>query len=309
MSVNNRVALITGAHGFVGRHIARHCATHGWRVIGIGHGRWNSVRERTSWGITRWSDAEINVASLLLSEVVPDVIYHCAGSGSVSFSLEQPYQDFHRTVSTTLEVLEYMRLHAPNARLIYPSSAAVYGVVQDMPISEDVFPKPLSPYGSHKLMAENLCREYASHYGLSIAIIRLFSVYGPGLQKQLLWDACQKLSAGLYSFFGTGAEQRDWLHIDDTVDLLEKATRAASPDCLVINGGTGTGVTVSEILGHLFSVMGAAHRPTFSGALKEGDPAHYIADIEKARALGWKPEITWHQGVGQYAEWFRKHCL
>lgn len=303
--MNSKIALVTGAHGFVGRHIARHCAAQGWRVVGIGHGRWDSVREQASWGITHWSDAEVNVASLLLSEVIPDVIYHCAGSGSVSFSLDQPYQDFHRTVSTTLEVLEYMRLHAPRARLIYPSSAAVYGVVQEMPISEGTLPEPLSPYGSHKLMAEDLCREYASHYDLSIAVVRLFSVYGPGLQKQLLWDACKKLTAGQHSFFGTGAEQRDWVHIDDTVDLLMRVAQAASPDCPIINGGAGAGVTVSDILDHLFSVLSPDQQPIFSGTQKEGDPAHYVADIEKARLLGWKPRIGWHQGVEQYAEWFR----
>ena len=158
----------------------------------------------------------------------PDVIVHCAGSGSVGFSMTHPYQDFQRTVATTLAVLEYARLYAPRARVAYPSSAGVYGEVQKLPIAETDPLSPASPYGVHKRFAEELCASYAQHFGIAVAVVRLFSVYGAGLRKQLLWDASQKIMRGENRFFGTGEEIRDWLHVEDAASLLIAAAGHAS---------------------------------------------------------------------------------
>src|SRR4030095_13057401 len=84
---------------------------------------------------------------------------------------------------------------APAAILIYPSSAAVYGVVKQAPIGESSPIAPVSPYGLHKAMAEELCSTQSKHFGLRCAIVRFFSVYGPGSRKQLLWDLAQKIEA------------------------------------------------------------------------------------------------------------------
>ncbi len=101
---------------------------------------------------------------------------------------------------------------------------------------------------SIRRLAEELCFSYARHHGVRIAVIRLFSLYGVELRKQLLWDACAKVLSAENQFFGTGDEVRDWLHIDDAVSLFMKAGEAASIDCPVLNGGTGVGVSVREVL-------------------------------------------------------------
>ena len=100
--------------------------------------------------------------------------------------MANPREDFLRTVATTAELLEWLRQEAPRTRLAAVSSAAVHGTGHAGRIAESAPTRPLSPYGYHKLMMERLCRSYASSYGLPCLVLRLFSVDGPGLRKQLL---------------------------------------------------------------------------------------------------------------------------
>jgi UDP-glucose 4-epimerase len=297
-------ALITGASGFIGRNISKLYAGAGWTVIGIGHGAWAEEDSRV-WGITRWHAADVTLDSLMRHAGKPDAVIHCAGGGSVGFSIDHPQQDFERTVATASAVLEFCRLHAPEARIVYPSSAAVYGSVDHSPIAECDARSPVSPYGVHKEIVEGICRASAEDFGLKIAIVRLFSVYGTGLRKQLLWDACIKIRRGENSFFGTGEETRDLLHIDDAARLLMAAARQASRDCPVANGGSGEGVTVRNVLTELFRAFDRRDAPVFSGSTRAGDPLSYVADVNRAHSWKWSPMIQWRAGVRDYAEWFR----
>ncbi len=295
-------ALVTGAFGFLGRHVARRLSLSGWQVIGIGHGCWE-LEEYKQWGIDEWHVSDITVDALVEHAGMPDVILHCAGSGSVGFSLEYPYQDFQRTVGTTLNVLEFGRMHAQDAKIVYPSSAGVYGKVQKLPILETDPLSPTSPYGVHKRMSEELCGSYARHFGICVAVVRLFSVYGVGLRKQLLWDAAQKIMRGERDFFGTGEEIRDWLHIEDAANLLIKAADYASAVCPVVNGGAGRGITVREALCSLLECFGGGE-PVFTGATRVGDPPVYVADISSALAWGWSHVMGFENGLREYAAWF-----
>src|SRR2546425_11747274 len=110
--------LVTGAYGFIGRHVARRFAEAGHYVVGIGHGTW-SPEEAGPWGVSEWHAADISFDSLATSGPSPDIIIHCAGSGSVGYSLTHPFQDFQRSAGTIAATLEYMRLRAPEARLLY----------------------------------------------------------------------------------------------------------------------------------------------------------------------------------------------
>lgn len=298
--------LVTGACGFIGRHVARHLASQGHTVTGIGHGSW-AQNEWRDWSISKWHTADISLDSLVTYAGAPELIVHCAGGASVGFSIERPLQDYQRTVSTTAAVLEFARLHARGAAVVMPSSAAVYGNAHQLPIAESATLQPVSPYGEHKRMAENLCRLYAEKFGVATAVVRFFSVYGPGLRKQLLWDACDRLARNEPPrFFGDGAETRDWLHIDDTVTLFELAGSHAGRDCPVVNGGTGQAVPVRELLTHLFQLLGRNDQPVFTGGGRSGDPKHYLADIQAAQRWGWKPRVEWRDGVRQYLDWFRQ---
>ena len=295
--------LVTGAYGFVGRHVARALAARGAKVTGIGHGGWGRDEWRR-WGLADWRTADVTVETLTTYAGEPDLVFHCAGSGSVGFSMTHPMQDWQRTVGSTMAVLEYMRMQRPGARLVMPSSAGVYGVAAHLPIATDSALRPASPYGVHKKMAEDLCRSYAQNFGVRTALVRLFSVYGIGIRKQLLWDACSKLSQGVVAFAGTGMETRDWLHVEDAAQLLMVAAQHASVACPVVNGGEGQAVCIRDVVALIAERLGVAAGAAFTGEVRAGDPTHYQADISGALAWGWAPQRDRTSEMNAYVDWF-----
>ncbi len=296
---------MTGASGFLGRHVARLFSRKGHTVLGIGHGEW-SREEWESWGLSAWQCADVTVETLEQHGGTPLAIIHCAGGGSVSFSIDNPIADFERTVVTTAHVLEYVRTSAPSCRVVYPSSASVYGAAEQIPIHEDCHPAPISQYGVHKLMAEQMVASYARQFGTLAAIVRLFSVYGCGLRKQLLWDACGKFASHNGVFMGTGKELRDWLHVEDAAELLLAAFDHASVECPTVNGGTGEGISVRDVLLHLGRCLHKEALPEFCGVQRTGDPSRFVADVCAAKAWGWSPKHRWEQGVEEYAAWWTR---
>ena len=220
-------AIVTGASGFLGRHVAKVFSENGFHVTGLGHGAW-SRNEWQAWGLSEWHVCDITIGNLSTYVDQPDVIIHCAGSGSVGYSMTHPMQDFEKTVTTSLSVLEFLRLHFPETSFIYPSSAAVYGIVEKLPIRESAPLNPISPYGVHKRIVEEICSSYSNHFRIPIAIARFFSIYGPPLRKQLLWDTCRKVTKNDLTFYGTGKEVRDWIHVSDAARLLLTLTHRAS---------------------------------------------------------------------------------
>lgn len=301
-----RTILVTGANGFLGRHVSRAAALQGNQVIGMGHGDWTEESWR-SWGLSAWHELDVTLASLVAHAGQPDVVIHCAGSASVGFSIENPAQDFERTVGTTLEVLEYLRTSAPETALVFPSSGAVYGGATTLPITEESPLAPVSPYGVHKKIAEDLCRSYSQSFGLRVAIVRIFSAYGVELRKQLLWDACRKALMGDCRFGGTGRETRDWVHAEDVARLLLIASDHAEPGASSVNCATGQDVAVESILAVLFEALGTSRRPEFTGSARPGDPERVAGDPSRAIAWGWSPQRPWQDGVREYARWFREN--
>ncbi len=297
-------ALITGAAGFLGRYAAQECRRQGVYVVGIGHGDLGKDIASKD-GIDEWISSDITMESLKSLSFLPDILIHCAGSGSVGFSVQNPLEDCARTVLSAYFALEYVRLYSPRTVFVYPSSAAVYGESQRMPICEDMSLNPISPYGVHKKMAEELCAMYARQYQVRCTVLRFFSIYGEKLKKQLLWDACNKLADGNVSFWGTGQEVRDWVHAEDAARALLLGALHASTECPVVNVGSGAGTPVRTVLERLFLSYGREDEPCFTGAENAGNPAKYIADITRIRSWGWSPEIPLDRGIDRYVRWYR----
>lgn len=296
--------LITGAKGFIGSNVSNHFKSLGYKTYGIGHGGL-SVKESNEIGLDYWKKGDVSIAGILEFNQVFDVIVHCGGSGSVGFSVENPYVDFKKTVDGTLELLEYMRLYNPKAHLIYPSSPAVQGEHPDEPIKEEYIGKPASPYGYHKKIVEDLCQSYSEKYYLKISIVRLFSVYGNGLKKQLLWDAYHKIKTAKDEkavFFGTGKETRDFIHINDAISIIEKLL-IIDEYFIIINGGTGTRYNIKTVVEMMRNLINKNVNIQFDNQVNTGNPIYYWADINKLHQLNFIPKIQLEQGVKEYIKW------
>lgn len=303
---------ITGGHGFIGRHLGRRLAAEGHVVAGLGHGVWPAV-EAAEWGISDWLNGALDGANLRVLQQrfgTPERIFHLAGGSSVGVAIANPREDFLRTVASTAELLEWMRTEATDAALVAISSAAVYGSGRTGRLAEDLPLAPFSPYGHHKAMMESLCRSYCDSFGLKVAIARLFSVFGPELRKQLLWDLCSRLAAGERRLMlgGSGGELRDWTEVRDVASALARIVECASAAMPVVNLGTGTGTPVRDVA----AAVTAAWNPqtpaeiVFSGVSRPGDPFSLIADPTRLEALGCRFETGFATGIRDYVTWFRE---
>lgn len=310
------LALITGAHGFIGKHLALQLHQSGWRVQGLGHGLWpQEVAAR--WGVSHWLNGDISSGNLQqmlrLANRPPDVIFHLAGGSSVAAAITSPREDFARTVATTAELLDWIRLEAPASKIVAVSSAAVYGAGHQGPIDEHTQLNPFSVYGYHKMMMEQLCRSYGTTYGLQTVVARLFSVYGPELRKQLLWDLCSRLDrdAGSLTLGGSGAELRDWTEIRDVCRALERLAPLAAPEAPTFNVGTGRASSVHDVattlVRHWAKATGAAREAKldFTGQSRAGDPFSLVARSDRLAALGFSWETTTEDGLASYVNWYR----
>lgn len=308
------VVWITGARGFIGRHLARSFIDHANYVAGIGHGLWHEI-DCSQWGISHWVNGDITVSNLnqlAKTTGLPDVIVHLAGGSTVGKSIDQPREDFFRTVVSTTELLEWLRVSSPDTAVVIASSAAVYGSNHEGQISETVALAPFSPYGHHKQMVEVLCKSYGNAYGLRTVIARIFSVYGPELKKQLLWDLCSRISQGETDLVlgGTGNEIRDWTAIGDVCRALKLLTHHTSSDAPIYNIGTGVGTCVSDIARIVtekwFKCSGKSHdiNLRFSGQSRIGDPFSLVANPSKIKELNFACEKQIHHGIDNYVSWY-----
>ena len=302
------VAFVAGAGGFIGSAAVAAFGRAGWRVAALGHPRrWADVGPEPVSPVP-WIEGDIDGHGLVAaSEAVgrPEVIFHAAGGASVGASFADPEADHRRTVGSLGQTLAFLRDRAPEARLIYPSSAAVYGEAAAGPIPESLASAPVSPYGRHRVEAERLILEAAAG-GLDAAVIRFFSVYGPGLRKQLLWELGNRLLAApiQVELAGHGDEARDFLFVDDAMTLVGIAAgleRQAAP--LLINGGAGRAASVRQIAETLAAALGGRSRIQFNGEVREGDPRSLVADVARAGALGFEPAVSLTDGMSRMARW------
>jgi UDP-glucose 4-epimerase len=307
------VIWVTGCKGFIGRHLARHLSALSYQVHGIGHGAWTAT-DRAQWGVSNWINGDItdsNLAALAALGARPTVVVHLAGGSSVGSAIAQPREDFARTVVASANLLEWIRLHSPESVVAVASSAAVYGTGHSGAIDEGAELHPYSPYGHNKLMMEQLCRAYGAAYGLRSLVLRFFSVYGPELKKQLLWDVCEKIRAGNkeLTLGGTGAEIRDWVYVVDAARAIVALMMTASPLAPTINVGTGIGVSVVEVVRRITSAwaeQGAQPvRANFSGQSRAGDPFSMIAGTSALEKSGFRCEMPLDAGIVQYVRWYR----
>jgi UDP-glucose 4-epimerase len=293
--------LVLGSEGFIGNHCIAYFFEKGHIVYGV-----DLFEQPTKkYNYTKVSRLSPELDELFSVQTF-DAVINAAGSGSVHYSMAHPVLDFEANSLDTIRVLDAIRKHQPACKYLHLSSAAVYGNPKKLPIQEEDLTLPLSPYGWHKLIAEHLCREYSTIFGLRTAVARPFSVYGPGLKKQLFWDVFQKINAGvegIVHLYGTGNESRDYIFISDLITGLDTIITHGEMKGEAYNLASGIETKVEEAVSLFIKSLSLNIDLAFDKAVRPGDPLNWCADIRKLSNLGFNPSVSLDKGFAKLAKW------
>lgn len=292
--------LVLGASGFIG-HAAMDYFSRNNTVQGVDrvdlYSRGILVTENTS------------IIKQLVKEQGYDVILNCAGSSDIKGSFHDPEKDFALNVGFTQAILTAIATTSPHTKFINFSSAAVYGNALSLPIKESDTLQPISPYGFHKLLSEQLVREYHELFKVKALSLRIFSAYGMGLKRQLIYDLYCKFQADprAVSLYGTGKESRDFIFITDILHALDVLIGKASFNGEAYNLASGEESFIQHIAHTFAGICGYQGDMVFRNEQIEGYPINWRADISKLKTLGFAPETNMQQGLEQYYQWIKHH--
>ncbi len=296
--------VITGVNGFIGRNAKAYFQKE-YEITGIDLAAQYCGAGPVSYYQCNLSKNPAELAAIF-TDVQPDVILHCAGSANVGASVVNPMADLDGNLHSLYQLLLALRSFEKRPKIIFYSSAAVYGNPARLPVGEGDALAPISPYGVHKLMCEELCRYFNRVHGYRIRSVRIFSAYGSGIRKQILWDIFQKYqSTGKIELFGTGEETRDFIHISDILKALALILDYDGPE-EVFNVANGQEVSIRALAEIYAKKLGAdAGIVSFNGETKVGDPQNWRADISLLESIGYAREKELEEGVGDYVDWVR----
>jgi len=206
----------------------------------------------------------------------------------------------------TLNVLEAAR-HA-HTKVIFTSTAAVYGETPENPIKETTPVNPSSFYGASKSAAETYCRLYNKTYDLPVVIVRLFNVYGPRQRKYLMHDILMKLNRNPHTLnmLGSGNQKRDFIYVKDAIDGLVLVS--VNNDCYgeTFNLGTGLSTSIKKVVTCITKILGANPVVKYTGSSWKGDIEILVADISELGRIGFTPKCSLEQGITKFISWYQK---
>jgi UDP-glucose 4-epimerase len=277
-------------------------AAAGYRVSGIGHG--GALPVKGDAVFARGDISRESLRALVADRGAPTLLVHAAGTASVGAAAADPGREEARTLGTLEAVLAVLDETGPEALLVYPSSVGVYGDTGLRPAPEDSPLRPQSYYGELKRAAEEMCLAGADR---RCVVLRLSSLYGMGLRKQLLWDLSTRLMRGesVLTLGGTGSETRDFLHGADAAALVELVAARAAMGRTILNAGSGETLTIRDAAQALLAAWNATASIRFNGSVRRGDPAHLQPALDAVRALGFSPQRRFHPSLIEYVSWVR----
>jgi len=296
---NGKKVMVTGGAGFIGFHLSRVLSnlTDDLTIYdNLSSGKMENVRDVPA---AKFVKGDILDTDTLFSQEKMDLIYHLAAQVVVPYSMENPMEDFDTNAKGTLCVLEKAR--KDDAKVVFASSAAVYGNPSVFPTPESYGFHPFSCYGLSKVVGEEYCQMYREQYGLDIVITRFANVYGSRCHG-VIHDFLDKLSknSDKLEIIGTGQQCRDFVHVSDVVDALIKVGSIESVVGEVYNLGFGRTVSILELAKLMLSILGFQDKTvvTTTNVSWHGDVTKIWFDITKAKKeLNWNPKVSLEDNI------------
>ncbi|MFC7068742.1 NAD-dependent epimerase/dehydratase family protein [Halobaculum lipolyticum] len=299
-SVTGQTVLVAGGAGFIGSHIADAlCPDNDVRILDD----FSSGRRANCPDDATVIEGDIRDGETLSDAVAGvDIVFHQAALVSVGRSVDDPTTSHAINAEGTLSVLEAARRE--DARVVFASSAAIYGAPESMPIPESAPKQPSSPYGLEKLTGDHYCRLYNDLYDLPTVALRYFNVYGPRQSGGEYAGAIsafaeQARAGGPVTVHGDGEQTRDFVNVADVVqaNLLAATTDATGE---AFNVGTGTRSSINRVAELIRDEVAPDADVTHVDA-RAGDIRHSVADIDRAvDRLGYEPTVTLADGLRAY---------
>lgn len=298
-NLKDKKVLVTGGAGFIGFHLCKKLSTLTDNLTifdNLSSGKIENVKDNPKADFVK---GDILETKKLCTMPKTDLIYHLAAQVVVPYSMENPMEDFETNAKGTLSVLEKAR--KDDAKLVFASSAAIYGNPTQLPTTEDYGFHPFSCYGLSKVVGEEYCDIYRQQYGLDIVITRFANVYGLRCHG-VIHDFLDKLAKdpNKLVIIGTGQQSRDFVHVTDVVDALVKCGSMDSANGKVFNLGFGKTTKIIDLAKLMLAILNLQDKTevTTTNVSWQGDIYTIWFNVDKAKKeLNWNPQVSLEDSI------------
>jgi UDP-glucose 4-epimerase len=302
--------IVTGGAGFIGSNLVEGLVELGDVTIidDLSSGNLDNLEQllkRDDVSLERLSVTDLEGMKPHFEDV--NCVFHLAAVSNISSSVADPLRTNEVNVKGTLNVLLAAR-DSGVKKVVFTSSASVYGDTEEVPTTERALPNPLSPYAVTKLAGEHYCDVFSDLYGLETTSLRPFNVYGPRQGPNSQYAAViplfirSLLEGEAPTIDGDGEQTRDFVYVKDVVRAFIQALDHRAKGAYNIAGGKG--ISINELFRQVSSIVGVDVEP-LHGEPRPGDVRHSAADITRAkRFLGYEPEYDIRRGLEETIEWF-----
>lgn len=314
LNFKGRKVLVTGGVGFVGSNLVERVIKCGGEVTVLDDlftGSRDNIDKGFEYKFVKGSVTDQDLVTRLVDE--SDLVAHMAAR-NIIVSTKNPRSDYEVNIGGTLNVLMAAR-ETGIERIVYTSSASVYGNPRIIPINEDERPHTFSPYSVSKLAGENYCNAFYETYGTPVAVVRYSNVYGPKQDPQNPYcGVISKFMEAIHldkrpQIHGDGQQTRDFTYVDDAVDATLLALASPKSEGMIFNLGTGTETRIVDLISILSRLMGKDIVPENIDRRDIDNIRRRVLNIERIRTrLRWQPTVSLEEGLKRTVEWYNS-CL
>ena len=306
--------LITGGAGFVGSHLCDMYTKKGATVLCLDNflnGNLTNIRHlltHRNFKLINGDIRDYDLLEKLMRDV--DAVVHLAAQIHVDRSIIEPRLTYDINVLGTQNVLEVARIYDVD-KVVHASTSEVYGSAEYAPMDEDHPLNAPHPYGASKIAADRMCYAYIETYGMNVCIMRPFNLYGPRQRDSGYGGAISIFTKRVLSgmppiIYGDGTQTRDYTYVDDIVRAYDLILNHPTPIREPVNFGTGTDVRIVDLANRIIELCGRDFAPVHVEE-RPGEVTRLVADISRARALGWEPQYTIEDGLARFIDWYRNY--